>query len=107
MWQVSEGAEDEEEEEEEGIQWYIDQKVSNDGDGVQLINSGVKYGFAQTKCNVFSKLSVSESAFEYRGIWLGLLILKCVQNAGSKCFTKGTIVYGTKGEAIFLTNMNM
>lgn len=52
--------EDDDEEEDE-IQWYIDQKVSNEEDDsdIKLICSDIKYGFAQTKSNVFSKLSVS------------------------------------------------
>lgn len=54
------GEEDDEAEDDE-IQWYHDQKVNNEEDDsdIKLISADIKYGFAQTKSNVFSKLSVS------------------------------------------------
>lgn len=45
-----------EEDEDDGSEWYIEQTVNNDNDLVLNINSP-KYGFAQTKSNVFSRLS--------------------------------------------------
>lgn len=46
------------EEDEEGDVWYLEQQVPQD----EIKLSDVKYGFAQTKSNIFSKLSV---CFEY------------------------------------------
>lgn len=41
--------------EEEEVQWYIQQDINDDD--IKLTNSFVKYGFAQTKSNVFAKLN--------------------------------------------------
>jgi len=50
------------EEEDDDIQWYVHQNVNleeQSGDDVKLSQSQIKYGFAQTKSNVFSKLNVN------------------------------------------------
>lgn len=49
---------DDNEEAEDEIQWYIDQKVSTEEDDCDISLNGfdIKYGFAQTKSKVFSKL---------------------------------------------------
>lgn len=43
--------------EEEEVQWYIHQNVNKDEDGIEVLNSSLKYGFANTKSNIFSKLN--------------------------------------------------
>ncbi len=61
----SEQCEDEvAEDEEDGDIWYVDQKVGTNAENdseIKLNNLDIKYGFAQTKSNVFSKLSVNET----------------------------------------------
>lgn len=55
-----------EEEIEEGDEWFIEQNVNSDNmdeNEIDLNSISVKYGFAQTKTNVFSKLSVSYKSF--------------------------------------------
>lgn len=46
----------EESDDEDGDQWYIDQNLENE-ETIE-VPSAVKYGFAQTKSDVFNKLSV-------------------------------------------------
>jgi hypothetical protein len=58
-----------EEEIEEGDEWFIEQSVNPDHIGeneIDLNSISVKYGFAQTKANVFSKLSVSHKNFKIK-----------------------------------------
>ena len=44
----------------DGDEWYLEQKVNDfDESHIQLTKVRCKYGFAQTKSNVFSRLSVS------------------------------------------------
>jgi hypothetical protein len=53
---------EDEEDDEDGDIWYVDQKVGNNAENdseIKLNNLEIKYGFAQTKSNVFSKLSVT------------------------------------------------
>lgn len=48
----------EDDDDDDEIQWYIEQKVNEDEDtDIKLIDSLPKYGFAQTKSNVFSRLN--------------------------------------------------
>jgi hypothetical protein len=56
---IDENQNEEDEEEEEEDEWFIEQNVNQeDDDDIKLSNNQIKYGFAQTKCNVFAKLSV-------------------------------------------------
>ena len=67
------GSDDEDgEEEEDGDMWYLEQEVCKDD---ELKITDIKYGFAQTKSNVFSKLSVSIFGYTIliRGVALLLL----------------------------------
>ena len=56
--------EESEDEIEDGDEWFIEQNVNSDNvNDIDLNSISVKYGFAQTKTNVFSKLSVSHYSF--------------------------------------------
>ena len=52
--------EEEEDDDEDGDKWFIEQQVRDDDcdDDLKLGNTISKYGFALTKSNIFSKLSV-------------------------------------------------
>lgn len=52
----TENLDEESNDEDEEIEWYVEQTV-NESD-LNLNPSGSKYGFAQTKSNVFSRLNV-------------------------------------------------
>jgi hypothetical protein len=51
---------EDEEEEDDGSEWFIEQKINIENESNLNINP-CKYGFAQTKSNVFSKLSVNRN----------------------------------------------
>jgi len=60
--EVQEADADVDDDNDDEIQWYIPQSVNSYeecGDEVKLSQSQIKYGFAQTKCNVFSRLNVN------------------------------------------------
>ena len=52
---------EEDDDEEDGDRWFIEQQVRDDVDDLKITDS--KYGFALTKSNIFSKLSVTKILF--------------------------------------------
>jgi hypothetical protein len=52
---------EEEEDDEDDLEWYVEQNVEEND--VKITQTEIKYGFGQTKSNVFSKLSVNIITF--------------------------------------------
>lgn len=61
---LNEEFQDEDEVEDDGSEWFIEQKVNIESE-LNLNLNPCKYGFAQTKSNVFSKLSVNRIILKF------------------------------------------